>query len=84
MYIALVAAITYASRKNPNLYVSIKHTIWDVFMETIRTPGVLNIPLCYSLKGCNILSDRGEDLAVTFLLKAAWILPFHVARKYPI
>lgn len=84
MYIALVTAITYASRKNPNRYVSCKHTISGVYMGITRTPDVLNIPLCCSHKGCNILSDRGEDLAVRFLLKAAWILPLHVASKYPI
>lgn len=84
MYIALITVITYVSRKNPNLCVSSKHTISDVFMENIGTPDVLNIPLCCSHKGCNILSDKGEDLAVTFLLKAAWILPLHITRKYPI
>lgn len=83
MYIALITAIAYASRRILNLYVSRKHTISDVCMET-GAPGVLNIPLCYSHKGCNILSDREEDLAVTFLLKVAWILPLHITRKYPI
>lgn len=36
MYIALVTAITYASRKNPNWYVSSKCTISDVFMEITK------------------------------------------------
>lgn len=83
MCIALITAIIYASRRNPNLYVSSKRAISDVCMETIGTPDILNIPLCYSPKGCNIFSDRGQDLAVTFLLKAAWILPLHITRKYP-
>lgn len=83
MCIALITAIIYASRRNPNLYVFSKHTVSDVCVETTGTPDVLNMPPCYSHKGCNIFSDR-EDLAVTFLLKAAQILPLHITRKYPI
>lgn len=56
MYIALITAITYAS----NLYVSSKHTISDICMETIGTPGVLNIPLFIPIKGVTFCLIEGK------------------------
>lgn len=56
MYIALITAITYAS----NLYVSSKHTISDICMETIGTPGVLNIPLFIPIKGVTFCLIKGK------------------------
>lgn len=67
-------AIIYASRRNLNLYISSKHPPRCLYGNHWNTWCFKHAARLLPLKDITFFSDKGEDLTVTFLLKAACFL----------